>query len=148
MRGKIDARAIVAMAVTIATFTISSSSTRAPDRTNYTGKLVSVQDLQTDYGDMCYSERVNPFEENDAFPAGNLFDAFDEPVQAGQARGGGGQQPRYAFRPPRRDCYRHTRAVCSAVPAVTSFPAQYPPARRHSVYFPKSARGGPDGTTQ
>src|SRR6187549_3591244 len=119
MRGRIDARAIVAMAVTIATFTISSSSTRAPDRTNYTGKLVSVQDLQTDYGDMCYSERVNPFEENDAFPAGNLFDAFDEPVQAGQA-GGAAAAASDIARPPVRTI-RDTYPIYSSIAVDTQF---------------------------
>src|SRR5690349_4223605 len=101
MRGRIDVRAIIAMAVTIATFTVSSSSTRAPDRENYTGKLVSVQDLQTDYGDMCYAERVNPFEENEALPAGNLFDAFDAPAQAAQ-NGGAAAAATDISRPPVR----------------------------------------------
>jgi len=119
MRGRIDARAIVAMAVTIATFTISSSSTRAPDPTNYTGKLVSVQDLQTDYGDMCYSERVNPFEENEAIPAGNLFDAFDEPVQAGQA-GGAAAAASDIARPPVRTI-RDTYPIYSSIAVDTQF---------------------------
>jgi hypothetical protein len=56
MRGRIDTRAIFAVAVTIATFTISSSNTRAPDITSgYSGRLVSIQSLQTDFGDMCYA---------------------------------------------------------------------------------------------
>ena len=59
-----------AVAVIIATLTIWSSSTRAPDiATGYSGRLVSIQSMQTDYGDMCYAERIDPFEKNAALPA-------------------------------------------------------------------------------
>src|SRR6185295_9744122 len=86
MRRRIGARALFAAAVTIATFTIWSSSTRAPNiSTGYSGRLVSIQSMQTDYGDMCYAARIDPFEKNAELPAGNLgnlFGAFDDTAHA------------------------------------------------------------------
>ena len=64
-------RALLAAAVGIATLTVSSSNTRAPDLTGYSGRLVSMQVLQTDYGDMCYAERIDPFERSAGLPAGS-----------------------------------------------------------------------------
>src|SRR5436190_1564425 len=58
MRGRHNERAMLAAAVAIAAITVSSSSTRAPDLTGFSGRLVSIQELQTDFGDMCYPERV------------------------------------------------------------------------------------------
>ena len=46
-------RAILAAVVAIATLTVSSSSTRAPELTGISGRLVSIQQLQTDFGDLC-----------------------------------------------------------------------------------------------
>jgi hypothetical protein len=82
MRRRIDKRALFAAAVTVAAITIWSSSTRAPDRADYSGRLVSVKDLQTDYGDMCYAERIDPFALDAVAPEGNLFAAFDDTAHA------------------------------------------------------------------
>ncbi|HVG53909.1 MAG TPA: hypothetical protein VM846_05760 [Vicinamibacterales bacterium] len=116
MLGRIDTRAIVAVATTLATFTISSSSTRAPDRSSYSGKLVSIQHLQTDFGDMCYAERIDPFEERTGLPADNLFDAFDNPVQAAQGNGNGNE----ISRPPVRTI-RDTYPIYSSIAVDTQF---------------------------
>ena len=65
MRGSNNSsRAILATVVAIAAFTISSSSTKAPDRTSYSGRLISIQELQTDFGDMCYWEPDGPPEKD------------------------------------------------------------------------------------
>jgi hypothetical protein len=116
MRGKNDRRAMIAAAVAIATFTIWSSTTRAPDQSNYSGKLVSVQDLQTDFGDMCYAERVDPFEQSDGSPATNLFDAFDAGASAAQNAGGATD----IARPPVRTI-RDTYPIYSSIAVDTQF---------------------------
>jgi DNA-binding beta-propeller fold protein YncE len=121
MRGRIDARAIFAVAVTIATFTIWSSSTRAPDiDTGYSGRLVSIQSLQTDFGDMCYAERIDPFERNAQLPAGslgNLFGAFDDTAQAAAQSTGNGTE---ISRPPVRTI-RDTYPIYSSIAVDTQF---------------------------
>ena len=54
MRGRINSeKAIFAAVVAIATLIVASSSTRAPELTGISGRLVSIQQLQTDFGDMC-----------------------------------------------------------------------------------------------
>src|SRR5947207_12691112 len=121
MRGRIDTRAIFAVAVTIATFTISSSNTRAPDMTTgatgYSGRLVSIQSLQTDFGDMCYAQRIDPFEKNAALPAGNLFDAFDDTAHAAAQSTGNGTE---ISRPPVRTI-RDTYPIYSSIAVDTQF---------------------------
>ena len=54
MRGRINSeKAIFAAVVAIATLIVASSSTRAPELTGISGRLVSIRQLQTDFGDMC-----------------------------------------------------------------------------------------------
>jgi len=82
MRRRTSEGTLLAAAVAIATLTVSSSNTRAPDLTGYSGRLVSVQELQTDYGDMCYADRVDPLDSFTGSPGANLFDAFDQTAHA------------------------------------------------------------------
>ena len=78
MRGRINReKAIFAAVVAIATLIVSSSSTRAPELTGISGRLVSIQQLQTDFGDMCNWEPAAAPQRIAASPLDNLFDAFD-----------------------------------------------------------------------
>jgi hypothetical protein len=74
----ISQRAILAAVVAIATLTISSSTTRAPDLTGISGRLVSIQALQTDFGDLCNWEPADAPERIAESPVTNLFAAFEE----------------------------------------------------------------------
>jgi hypothetical protein len=74
----ISQRAILAAVVAIATLTISSSTTRAPDLTGISGRLVSIQALQTDFGDLCNWEPADAPERIAESPLTNLFAAFEE----------------------------------------------------------------------
>jgi len=78
-------RAILAAVVAIATLTVSSSSTRAPELTGISGRLVSIQQLQTDFGDLCNWVPAETAERTAASPVSNLFAAFDASAAAQSA---------------------------------------------------------------
>jgi 6-phosphogluconolactonase (cycloisomerase 2 family) len=108
---------MLAAAVTIAGIAIASSNTRAPDLTVNSGRLVSIRELQTDYGDMCYAERVDPFERTAETAGGNLFEAFDGTAHAaGQA----GSAASDIVRPPVRTI-RDTYPIYSSIAVDPQF---------------------------
>src|SRR5438132_2537801 len=117
MRGRHSTRAFLAAAAAIATLTVSSSTTRAPDRAGYSGRLVSIQELQTDFGDMCYADRIDPLERIADVRSDNLFAAFDDSAYAAaQSDGNSGE----ITRPPVRTI-RDTYPIYSSIAVDTQF---------------------------
>jgi hypothetical protein len=75
-------RAILAAVVAIATLTVSSSSTKAPELTGISGRLISIQQLQTDFGDLCNWVPGDTPDRTPESPISNLFAAFDASAAA------------------------------------------------------------------
>ncbi|HEY3044570.1 MAG TPA: hypothetical protein VGJ39_11120 [Vicinamibacterales bacterium] len=75
-------KAILAAVVALAALTVSSSSTKAPELTGTSGRLVSIRELQTDFGDMCYWDGADAPARIAESPGRNLFDVFDRAAYA------------------------------------------------------------------
>jgi hypothetical protein len=117
MRGKhTRQRAGLTAAVFAAALTIGSSGTKAPDRSELAGRLVSIQELQTDFGDMCFWEPEAKPERISASAVGNLFDAFDDTASAAQSTADAGD----ITRPPVRTI-RDTYPIYSSIAVDTQF---------------------------
>src|ERR1700741_2490862 len=115
MRGRPTSQsASLAAVVFIATLTISSSGTKAPDLTENSGRLVSIQELQTDFGDMCYWEPEAMPERVSRSAVSNLFDAFDDSASAAQSTSDTGD----VTRPPVRTI-RDTYPIYSSIAVDT-----------------------------
>jgi hypothetical protein len=118
MRGRhVSERAILAAVVVIATLIVSSSLTRAPEVTRTSGRLVSIHELETDFGDMCYSEPAAVPRRIARSPADNLFDAFDDTAYAAAQSDGNTAD---ISRPPVRTI-RDTYSIYSSIAVDTQF---------------------------
>jgi 6-phosphogluconolactonase (cycloisomerase 2 family) len=119
-RSRSRERAILGAAVAIVALTVSSSSPRAPELTGISGRLVSIQELQTDFGDMRYWEPGDApvrVAESTGNNLNNLFDAFDDAAYAaGQSTGGTSD----LTRPPVRTI-RDTYPIYSSIAVDTQF---------------------------
>ena len=116
MRGRINReKAIFAAIVAIATL-IVSSSTRAPELTGTSGRLVSIRELQTDFGDMCYWDPAAAPQRTAVLPASNLFDVFDDAAYAAPQSTGDAD----LTRPPVRTI-RDTYPIYSSIAVDTQF---------------------------
>jgi DNA-binding beta-propeller fold protein YncE len=118
MRGsQTYSRAIVAAIVAIATLIIFTPGTKAPAATEISGQLVSVRDLQTDFGDMCYADPAEAPRPVAKSGAANLFDAFDDTAYAA---GGAAGDTVDLTRPPVRTI-RDTYPIYSSIAVDTQF---------------------------
>src|SRR5262245_25209946 len=120
MRGRhTRQRAGLAAAVFAAALTVGSFGTKAPDRSELSGRLVSIQEFQTDFGDMCFwepeaiPERIS---RSAVGSLGNLFEAFDDTASAAQSTADAGD----ITRPPVRTI-RDTYPIYSSIAVDTQF---------------------------